>query len=129
MTTQDEHLLGALARRNWLILLLLTALSALWRSWPITAGVVAGGLTAIVGYHWLFRSLKQVLTTPSRQSASAFRVSYFIRLGALTMALFLLITFGRVEPVGLVFGLSVVIINIAWTTLTRTIQTRRHKSS
>jgi hypothetical protein len=80
---QDEQLLGAIARRNWVVLSGLVLLSLLWRSAPVTLGVLSGGLVAIGGYRWLQHSLQRVLAEPSRYSARSFKISYFVRLGSL----------------------------------------------
>lgn len=118
-------MLGALARRNWIVLAGLLLLSLPWLSVPVSTGVLAGGLVAIGGYHWLQHSLQRILAEPSQHSARSFKVSYIIRLGSLAAVLFLLIAVAGVNPVGLAVGLSVVVINILWTTLKRLYPTRR----
>jgi len=122
---QDEHLLGDLARRNWAVLAGLLLLSLLWRSASVTLGVLSGGLVAIGGYRWLQHSLQKVISEPSRHSARSFKISYFVRLGSLAAILVLLIAVARVNPLGLAAGLSVVVVNILWTTLKRSFPTRR----
>lgn len=117
---KDEELLGEIARRNWIILGVLLVASLSWRSTSVTLGVLSGGLVAIIGYQWLFRSLRRMLAEPSRHAAKSFQISYLIRLGALAAALFLLVSLAGVHPVGLAVGLSVVVINILWTTIKRT---------
>jgi len=125
VTDRDEQLLGEIARRNWILLAILVLLSLFWRSTPVTLGVLAGGILAIGGYLWLHHSLKRVLSEPSRHSARSFKISYFVRLGSLAAALLLLIVVAKVNPLGLAVGLSVVVINILWTTLKRSLPTRR----
>jgi len=120
LTDQGEQLLGEIARRNWIILALLVLASLPWRAAPVSLGVFGGGLLAIVGYRWMQRSLTQALAAPSPASAKGFQVSYFIRLGTLGAALFLLITRGGVSPIALAVGLAVVPLNIFWTTIKRT---------
>jgi hypothetical protein len=122
---RDEQLLGEIARRNWSVLAGLVLLSLLWRSAPVTLGVLCGGLVAIGGYLWLQHSLKKVIAEPSRHSARNFKVSYFVRLGSLAALLLLLIAVVRVNPLGLAAGLSVVVVNILWTTVKRMYPTRR----
>lgn len=125
MKDQDDQLLGDIARRNWVVLTGLVLLSLLWRSAAVTLGVLSGGLVAIGGYLWLQHSLKKVITEPSRHSARSFKFSYIVRLGSLAAALLLLIAVAGVDPLGLAAGLSVVVINILWTTLKRSFPTRR----
>lgn len=119
VSDRDEHLLGEIARRNWIILAVLTLASLPWRSATVTLGILGGGLVAIGGYYWLHRSLRQLLEIPQAGGGRKFRFGYIIRLGSLAAALLLLITVVRVNPVGLALGLSVVVINIGWTTIKR----------
>ena len=119
MKDKDEQLLEELARRNWIILALLVLLSLLWRSVDVTLGVLSGGLLAIIGYLWLYRSVQRTLFEASQHSARGFQFSYLVRLAALAAALFLLIAVAKVHPVALTAGLSVVVINILWITLKR----------
>jgi hypothetical protein len=116
---RDENLLKRLARRNWFILAGLLLATAPWRSLPLTLGVLAGGLVSITGYLWLQRTLRRLLETPSRASVGGFQINYFLRLGALAAALFLLIKVVKVNPIGLAVGLSVVVLNILWTAVQR----------
>ena len=119
MTDRDDQLLVVMARRNWYILLILVLLSLLWRSVTVTKGVLAGGLLAIIAYGWLYRSLVKTLANPDLRSARGFQITYIVRLAALAAAIFLLIAKGGVNPLGLAAGLSVVIVNILWTTFHR----------
>lgn len=114
---KDEQLLGLLARRNWLILVLLIVASLPWRSFEITAGVASGGLVAILGFGWLYLSLMRLIANPEGKAARRFKASYIIRLGALAATLFLLVAVAKVHPIALCIGLSVVVVNLFWTTV------------
>ncbi len=116
---KDDQLLAVMVRRNWYILALLVLASLLWRSVAVTQGVLAGGLLAIIAYGWLHRSLLKALTNPDQCAARGFQRTYFLRLAALSAAIFLLIVKGGVHPAALSAGLSVVIVNIFWTTFRR----------
>ena len=117
--TTDDQLLRSLARRNWLVLAILTLLSLLWQSLAITQGVLAGGLLAIIAYRWLENSLRKVMRSPHRGAAVGFKFGYVLRLGFVAMALYLLIGVAKLHPVALAAGLSVVVVNILWTTFRR----------
>lgn len=119
MSEEDQNLLAQMARRNWIILALLLAASALARNPDFTLGVLSGGLTAVAGYQWLHRSLKKTLRCSDAGRVRSFQVGYLLRLLALAVALGLLIAVAKVNIVGLVIGLSVVVINIFWTTMKR----------
>lgn len=121
MTDQDDQLLETLARRNWQILAGFLLASLFWASRPVSLGVLAGGLVAIGAFHWLHRSLIRLLGAPEQYSARAFKSGYLFRLAALALIIFLLVGPLGVHPVGLVAGLSVVIVNLLWTTIRRAI--------
>ena len=108
-----------MARRNWIILAGLLAGSLGWKSLPVTLGVLAGGLTAIIGFFWLKLSLLRMLTVADHDATRRFRFSYIIRLGALAATLFFLVAVARVNLIALAAGLSVVLLNIFWTTFRR----------
>jgi hypothetical protein len=115
----DDRLLERIALQNWLVLVVLVTMSLLWRSAPITLGVFCGGLVAIISYRWLHQSLKRVLHQPDSGSARGFQARYLLRLGALAVIIFVLLTRVEVHPVGLAAGLSVVVVNLLCTTLLR----------
>jgi hypothetical protein len=119
--TTDDRLLKDLSRRNWIVLAILTLASLLWQSMPITQGVLAGGLLAIIAYRWLQKSLIKVIDNPHGGSAAGFKVAYILRLGFVGIALYLLIAVAKIHPVALSVGLSVVVVNILWTTFRRMI--------
>jgi len=119
--TTDDRLLKDLSRRNWIVLALLVLASLPWNSLEVTQGVLAGGLLAIVAYRWLQRSLHNVISNPHRGAAVGFKFAYFLRLGFVALALYLLIAVAKLNPIALAVGLSVVVINILWTTFRRLI--------
>jgi hypothetical protein len=121
MTDKDDRLLADLARRNWYILGGLLLLSLLWRSMAVTKGVLAGGLIAIIAYGWLHRSAAKALAQPDQGAPRRYQRTYIVRLAAVGTAIFLLIAKGGVSPLALSAGLSVVVINVIWTTWRRMI--------
>ncbi len=116
---QDEQILRAMSRRNWIILAGFVLVSLLWRSLPITLGVLSGGLLVILGYYWRYNALCKLLEAPSQFAAKSFQVGYFVRLGALGSILFLLIVKAQVNLIALAVGLSVVLLNVLGTTIKR----------
>lgn len=118
-TDQPDHLPAALCRRNWLILGLLILGSLPFGRLSLTGGVLAGGLVAIAGFAWLQRSLRKLLAHPGSGSRFGFQFGYLVRLLALAGCLAVLIAVVRVDPIGLVVGLSVVVINLMVLTIER----------
>ena len=125
MTDRDEQLPGNIARLGWIILGVLFLLSLLLRSRSVTFGVLGGGLTALLGYHWLHLNLVRTLGQPDGQAARRFQFGFIIRLGTLACILYLLVAVFRVHPFGLAAGLSVVVLSIFWTTFRRMNSARR----
>jgi hypothetical protein len=119
MTMELEQLPAALNRRNWLILGILVVASLPFANWPVTVGILAGGLVANAGFAWLHRSLKRLLAEPGQGARARYQFGYLIRLLALAIVLAVLIAVVKIHPVGLAIGLSVVVVNLLWLTLQR----------
>jgi hypothetical protein len=109
-----EPLAARLHRRNWWILATMAGGSLLFGNWPVTTGIIAGGLVAIGGFSWLQRSLKRLLTEPVQGAGARYQLGYVVRLLALAAVLALLVAVIKIHPVGLAIGLSVVVINLLW---------------
>ena len=119
MREHDEAFLAQFARRNWFVLGFLALLSLVFRAPHFTYGVIAGGIIVIGGYHWLQWSLKGFLDNPSRKTSCRVKLSFFVRLGTLGAVLYFLVAIVKVNSVGLILGLSVIVINLFWTTFKR----------
>lgn len=117
-----EQLPAALNRRNWLILGLLLAASAPFADWPLSVGILAGGLVAIAGFAWLRRSLARLLQDQTPGARTRYQFGYLVRLLALAAVLGVLIAVAKIHPVGLAIGLSVVVVNLLWLTLQRALK-------
>lgn len=122
MTAPLEQLPAALSRRNWLILGGLLAASLLFGHWPLTAGVLSGGLVAIASFAWLQRALKRLLGDTGQGASTRYQFGYLVRLLALGSVLAVLIAVVKIHPVGLAIGLSVVVINLLWLALQRALR-------
>lgn len=114
-----EQLPAQLVVRNWVILALLLAISLPFGSLPLSMGILAGGLVAIGGFLWLRRSLRKLLDQPKGGAKFRFQFGYVLRLTALGLCLAFLIGGLNVHPLGLMIGLSVVVINLLVMTIQR----------
>lgn len=110
-----------MARRNWLIMGVLVLASLAWRSLPVTLGVLGGALVSIAGFYWLHHSLRRTLEKAEPGAARRFQMRYFVRLAAVAAAIMVLIVPLQANPAALAAGLSVVVLNIIWTTVKRSI--------
>lgn len=117
---QIERLPAQLARRNWIILAVLLLGSLPFGNLALSAGIMVGGLVAIIGFYWMRRSLGRLLEQPTGGSRSRYQFGYIVRLATLAIVLAVLIAIVKIHVIGLVIGLSVVIINLFWMTAQRT---------
>lgn len=102
---------------NWGILAALVAASAPFGDLRFSLGILCGGLLSVVNFHWLYRNLLTVFADHPGRVKTALLTRYYLRLAVTAVALYLLISGDRVDVIGLVIGLSVVILNIVLTTV------------
>jgi hypothetical protein len=103
---------------NWVILGVFVLASAVFFSSKFTLGVLLGGLISIVNYHWLYRDVRKVFQHLNDRSKSRIMFKYYIRFGVTAVALFFIVSSQIVDVIGLLVGLSTVIINIVLTAVT-----------
>lgn len=116
---QIEQLPAQMARRNWIILALLLLGSLPFGNLELSLSILVGGLVAIGGFLWMKRSLNRLLEQPNGGGRFRYQFGYLIRLAALAAILVILIAVVKVNTVGLIVGLSVVVINLFWITIQR----------
>jgi hypothetical protein len=109
-----ETLQNILRKLNWLVLLILSLLGYFVMSPFWTAGVILGGLVAIANFSVLQHTVRRAFSTEGIHQGARFSIvgKYYLRLLALGVILYVLITRGWIDPVGLVVGLSTVMISI-----------------
>ena len=78
-------------------------------------GILLGGLISIVNFHWLERDLRKAFQKLMEGSRSSTLFKYIIRLAATAVVLYCIISTDIVNVVGLLIGLSLVMINIVLT--------------
>ncbi len=119
MMVQIERLPAQMSRRNWIILALLLIGSLPFGNLALSAGILAGGLVAIGGFLWMQRSLGRLLEQTAGGAKFRYQFGYVIRLAALAIILAVLIAVIKIHTLGLIIGLSVVVINLFWITIQR----------
>ncbi len=97
---------------NWLVLCVFSVGSLLFLSGSFTMGVLLGGLVAIGNFRWLSRDLRITFLKHADRAKPLIIVKYYIRFIVIGIVLFIVITRLQVDVLGLLLGLSVVIINI-----------------
>jgi ATP synthase I chain len=99
---------------NWIILLVLSLFSYFLMSSPWTTGVILGGLITIANFNLLQHTIQGVFSSNGFDASAKVSVvaKFYLRLIGLGVLLFVLITRGWVDPVGLAVGLSTVVFSI-----------------
>ena len=108
----QKRLLKFVIVTNWVLFAIASAAGLLATSTAFAFGIIAGGLIATINFHLLYRTLKRALTPPHITSHNVVLVKYYIRFVISGIILFLLISGGYVEPLGLFIGLSIVVASI-----------------
>ena len=115
--TEKDPLQKRLEITNWILLSVLVAGSLFLRSTRFSLGILLGGLISIVNFHWLYRNLLSVFQKHLNRARAALMLRYYLRLAVTAIALYWIISRNLVDVIGLVIGLSVVVLNIVLTTL------------
>ncbi|MCU0531690.1 MAG: ATP synthase subunit I [Syntrophales bacterium] len=103
--------------RNIVILGLMLVVSLLLMPWRFTLGILLGGIVSIVNLYWLGRDLRVIFSNLSGKAKSAMMIRYYIRMAVTAVVLFFIITELPVDIIGLLVGLSLVVINIVFTAI------------
>jgi hypothetical protein len=107
----DEDLVKWLKRCNWIILAILTGGSAIVLNLFFALSVLIGGLLIIANFNLLYRILRHTLNPEALKPAGFVVASSFMRLFAMGAIMFALVVLGVVTPLGLIVGLSTVVLN------------------
>ena len=109
-----EKLQNILQKTNWLVLLVLSSFGYFIMSPFWTAGVLFGGLIAIANFSLLQHTVRRAFSPEGIHQGARFSIvgKYYLRLVGLGVILYVLITRGWIDPVGLVVGLSTVMVSI-----------------
>ena len=114
MLLKDEALLKRIEQFNWILLALLTGGSFVLFSRKFALGVLVGGILAIANFCLMKRSLLRALD-PERKGRTRFTylLKYYLRFAVLGIIIALLLIKGWLSPLGILLGLSIIVIGIA----------------
>ena len=116
MSHDDEYFpLDKMGRINWLLLVGMTAAGGLIVSPYFAKGLFIGGLIANISFILLKKDITRVLTGPLNAAKGRFLIKYYIRLTVLALILFFLVRYRSIHLLGLLAGLSTVVISIGIT--------------
>ena len=104
--------LDKLGRLNWMLLAAMTAAGGFFVSPYFAKGLFIGGLIANISFILLKKDISRVLSGPLSAAKGRFLIKYYIRLTVLALILFFLVRYKSIHLVGLLAGLSTVVISI-----------------
>jgi hypothetical protein len=101
---------------NWIILFIILIPSLIFASYKFSLGILLGGFICILNFHWMERGLRGLFQKSGNVKGPVL-IKYYIRLVITAVVLFFLIRYETVDVIGLLIGLSIVVINIIFTTI------------
>ena len=118
---QNEFLIHRVDILSWVIVVFFSGLAWLYYPVLIAKSVLIGGLVANISFFYLKKDLKDFLQGKLLHSGKIqrakykFYLKYYARLSAIALILYILVSRQIVHPLGLLMGLSVVVISIGIT--------------
>lgn len=118
---QNEFLIHRVDILNWVLVVFLSVLAWVYYPGMIAISVLIGGVAANISFLYLKKDLKDFLQGKLLHSGKVktakikFYLKYYSRLTALALVLYILVSRHIVHPLGLLMGLSVVVISIGIT--------------
>lgn len=108
----QERIFKFVTLTNWALLVIIGSVGLIFTSSDFAMGILCGGLIASINFHLLSRTLKKSFLGSVHVSFAGVLAKYYIRFGISAIIIFMLVTKNVIHPVGLVIGLSVVVISV-----------------
>lgn len=102
---------------GWVLLALLIAGSLPFRSYRLTLGIALGGIISVMNFHMLSGNLRNFFVQDINRIKVAVVRRYYIRMAITAILLFFIISGNIADVIGLVIGLSVIVLDITLTTI------------
>ncbi len=107
-----QRLLLFVSRANWVVFILFLMVSPYIPLPDFTLGVVCGGALVTLNFHLAYRSLRRAFTGGRPPAFPVVMAKHYLRFLATGVIIFLLISNGIGNPLGLLLGLSVVVVSL-----------------
>ncbi len=108
----ENNIFTILAAGNWILLVIMVAMALLFGSFRFAAGVLAGGLIAIVNCYWLYSILQRAMQLPVKKAVRFAQARYVVRLVLIAVIVSVLIIYWKIDIFGLLLGLSVLMLTL-----------------
>ncbi len=105
----DQKRIEILSVGIWVVI---SAVSYLFFGERFAFGVLIGGVLCLINFQWLYRHAKAAVSLTTNKGKAFMAKRYFLRLGIMGVILYALIALAKVDVIGLLLGLSVVILGI-----------------
>jgi len=112
---EKDPFLRRLDLSHWLIFGTVTLLSYFFMPDAFTIGVIVGGIISILNFYWLRYDLKKVFISLNSRAKSKIMFKYYVRFGVTAVILYFIIKAQVLNIIGLLVGLSMVMINFVLT--------------
>jgi len=96
----------------WLLALALPLAAGLAFSWAVAWAVLVGAVLANLSFILLKNDLNKIMRGPVQAVKVRFFIKYYLRLSAMALVLYVLIRYGRIHVLGLLVGLSTVVLGV-----------------
>jgi hypothetical protein len=97
------------------MLLLLILLGVLIKSYTFALGIFIGGIIAVINHYGLYKSLRSALSAAAQRGATSGMpqtvFAFYVRLVFSGIVIFLALRGGFADPIGILVGASVVVVN------------------
>ncbi|MGD8961542.1 MAG: ATP synthase subunit I [Desulfobacterales bacterium] len=113
----QQRIINFVTRSNWILFGVTTIIGFVIFSRSVALGILFGGLLVTINFHLMSKTLKKALTPPHLASYNVVLAKYYLRFLITGFIIFLLIAGHIVHPVGLVFGLSILVFSIIFATI------------
>jgi hypothetical protein len=97
---------------NWIILVVIFIPAIIFTPFKFALGILLGGFISILNFHWMERGLQGIFQRKNSNVKGPLLIKYYMRLAITAVILYFLIAYQTVNVIGLLIGLSVVVINI-----------------
>lgn len=117
MMNIEQRIVDFVTKSNWFIFVAGTVLALINLPMDFALGILTGGLIVTLNFHLLARTLKRSLAPGHLTSRNVILTKYYIRFAISGFLIFILISRHVVDPLGLLLGLSVVVVSITLATM------------
>jgi diacylglycerol kinase len=121
---------------NWVVLAVLVLAGWLWAGREFALGVLVGGLVVVINFHLLHQALKGTLERAGEGAEDAgarakafFAARQLLRFFALLAIIYLLVRHGWVNIIGLLVGLSTVVLTLILAAINEVIKLKNKEAN